>query len=368
MKKTFLLGFMLILLAAFTLAVPGVPHTFNGTVTINDAPAPDGTTVSATVDGVTRGSGSTVDGMFGKDEPFQVLDPDNLYGTYHPDIRFYVDGYDTGETVAFVAGETTEVYLSITKSSSSSSGSSGGGGGGGGGGSLLFGTDLWDCDEWSKCENGEQFQTCTQGDTTKVNTRDCEDDTSGLAPPTPPGFDDESGEEDLLASPGAPPITGSAVSESDGKSFFDRINDNWLVPFLAGMVIVLVVIVLVLTGRRRKKSREPPMELRREPPPPGAPEQPKALDPFGSEPSKPKIPNKKSPGASLDFEEMPDFDSGTGLGSSGLDKSESGFYDSEKEPVGDDSSESLSEFTARFDELPDFESEKESEDDEKDFF
>ena len=310
MRKTFLFGFMLILFAGLVLAVPGVPHQFDGAVTINGAPAPDGSKVTATVDGVTRGSGSTVGGMYGDDQPFEVLDPDNLYGTYHPEIRFYVDGYDTGESVAFVAGEYTTLDLSITKSSSSSSSSSGGGGGGGGGGSLLFGTDLWDCDEWSECVHGEQFQTCYQGDSVKVNTRDCEDDTSGLAssaPPSPPGMGEGAGDEDLLASPGAPPITGSAVTDSD-KSFVDMITGNWMVPFLAGIVIVLLVLVLVLSGRKKRRQKSAPVS-----PEPLKPEQPSdSLEEpsfYRPEPSQPITPRHDAlPSHESGLYELPDFD------------------------------------------------------------
>ena len=272
MKQMFIIGLMLILFVGLALAAPGQPHKFYGTVTVNGAPASDGTEVTATVDGVTRAQESTSEGKYGYDPWFMVVDPDAFYGIYHSEIKFYIDGYDTGESIAFVAGEHTELDLSV---SYSTGGDNGGGSSGGGGGGSLGAVDLWDCEEWSECVDGEQTQDCVQGIAKKTNTRECELEnlalgTTSLIPPTPPGFEEQLAEQDneLLESPGAPPITGAATAEADetDKSFVDLITGNWMVPFLLGIVVVLVALVLVLgAGKRRKRVSEVPVEPPKKP-------------------------------------------------------------------------------------------------------
>lgn len=315
MNKTFLLGLMLILFAGLTLAVPGVPHHFQGSVTVNGKAAPDGTEVTATVDGITRGEGTTVDGMYGVDSLFEVSDPDGVYGTYHPTIKFYVNGKNTGKTATFVASEDSILDLSVTITSGGSTSSSGGSGGGGGG--SLFGSDLWDCEEWSECIDGEQTQECTQGIGKKTNTRECEEEdiipgTTSLVPPTPPGFEEGGVEEDLLAGPGAPPITGAATAEADeDKSFIGMLSDNWLVPFLIGVVVVLVVLVLVLTGRRGKKVATVSETKPSQPPVTEKPELPKTDEPepfseFKPEPATPS--SETSSTFESGFDELPDLE------------------------------------------------------------
>ena len=65
----------------------------------------------------------------------------------------------------------------------------------------------------------------------------------------------EEQDNELLESPGAPPITGAATAESgeSDKSFIEMITGNWMVPFLLGIIVVLVVLVLVLGARKRRK-------------------------------------------------------------------------------------------------------------------
>ena len=53
--------------AAQQMEPPALPHQFYGTVTINGATAPDGTRVSAEVDGVEAKTGSTREGKYGYD-------------------------------------------------------------------------------------------------------------------------------------------------------------------------------------------------------------------------------------------------------------------------------------------------------------
>jgi len=72
-------------------AIPGIPHQFKGTVTINGSPAPDGTIVDAVVEGDTFRTGS-ISGVFGTDpaDPFFVKDPNG--GRAGKTIEFFVDG------------------------------------------------------------------------------------------------------------------------------------------------------------------------------------------------------------------------------------------------------------------------------------
>ncbi len=64
----------------------------------------------------------------------------------------------------------TGVLVSTPEPSSSSGGGSGGGGGGGSGGSGV----VWDCGEWSVCQDNTQSRTCTQkGVYTKSESQEC---------------------------------------------------------------------------------------------------------------------------------------------------------------------------------------------------
>ena len=87
--------------------IPALPHAFYGTVTINDAAAPDGTQISATVaEGevltTSQNPVGTVNGNYGIDGLHLLVQ-----GTI-PDgatITFYVNGVEAeGQTVIFEAG------------------------------------------------------------------------------------------------------------------------------------------------------------------------------------------------------------------------------------------------------------------------
>ena len=58
------------------LAVPSPPHWFYGSVTINGSPAPDGTTVTARINGIDVASTTTVGGEYGYQPSFYVPDTD----------------------------------------------------------------------------------------------------------------------------------------------------------------------------------------------------------------------------------------------------------------------------------------------------
>jgi len=105
---------------AYANGIPGLPHAFYGSVTINGSPAPDGTEVSATVNIgdiiSTQNPVTTVGGSYGIDNPYLLVQGYDI-----PDdatITFYVtneNGTATGGTATFVAGGgPTPKNLSVT--------------------------------------------------------------------------------------------------------------------------------------------------------------------------------------------------------------------------------------------------------------
>ena len=92
---------------------PALPHQFYGTVTINGATAPDGTRVSAEVDGVEARTGHTREGKYGYDtgDLFRV---DGAAGD-GDEVVFKVNGVVAEETGVFKSGGSTELNLSATQ-------------------------------------------------------------------------------------------------------------------------------------------------------------------------------------------------------------------------------------------------------------
>ena len=157
-------------LATSVLAVPGVPNQFYGSVTINGQPAPDGTTVTAEINGAEVKSTTTSNGEYNLivDDPQGDRIGDTVY--------FFVDGIDTGKTASFCNGCSDRVDLSITKETSG--GSPGGGGGSSGGSTASEETttttvgaeesssgatvcqEKWVCTDWNTCKDGLQTRKC----------------------------------------------------------------------------------------------------------------------------------------------------------------------------------------------------------------
>ena len=109
-----LISFLLLLISLHSaLAIPGVPHQFYGTVTLNGKSAPDGTMVIAKIDGVEVARTSTKNGRYGYDPIFYVDDPNN--DRSGKEIRFFVNGIDTGQTKFFCNGCVTELNLTATE-------------------------------------------------------------------------------------------------------------------------------------------------------------------------------------------------------------------------------------------------------------
>jgi hypothetical protein len=115
--------------------IPSLPHAFYGTVTVNGAPAADGTQVSATVDNGTvitneQNPTTTVGGSYGIDSPRLLVQGDIANGAT---ITFHVtndNGTATAGTATFEAGGgPTEKNLSVDISEGELGGVGGGGGG-----------------------------------------------------------------------------------------------------------------------------------------------------------------------------------------------------------------------------------------------
>ncbi len=155
---------------------PGVPHAFYGSVTVNGNPAPDGTVITAKINGVEVARTVTSDGKYGYPiGSFYVDDPN--HDRSGEEIRFFVNGVDTGQTRYFCNGCVTKIDLAISQSQG------GGGGGGGFGGGVpttkktsqenqttqnqtaqktetQFCEERWVCTDWSECKDGFQTRSC----------------------------------------------------------------------------------------------------------------------------------------------------------------------------------------------------------------
>jgi hypothetical protein len=126
--------------------IPKLPHAFYGNVTVNSAPAPAGTRVSATVsDGEiipTQNPVITVGGSYGVNSQYLLVQgydiPDGATITFHVTNS---NGTAIGGTTVFQAGggpTRMDLRVNITAPPSG-----GGGGGGGGGGELTIVTDTF---------------------------------------------------------------------------------------------------------------------------------------------------------------------------------------------------------------------------------
>ena len=191
---------IILALAAFVLVPlatantpPQPPHQFFGEVTINDQPAPAGTSITARVGGSVYGSTiTTTPGEYGTgDRIFYVetADGQNFNGR---SVAFYVDGELARTYAPYENGQSTQLDLSITREEETTTPPATGGGGGGGGvatagggGAALppttTGTDEeettvneseevtptagecvpdWRCSEWTECVNNFQNRRC----------------------------------------------------------------------------------------------------------------------------------------------------------------------------------------------------------------
>jgi hypothetical protein len=107
---------LLILCAAPVYAIPALPHAFYSTVTLNGAPAPVGTQVSAAGTGVMTGVPqnpltTTLAGQYGNAGLYLLVQGNITDGTT---ITFYVNGVSTGQTAVWHSGQTTQLPLAVT--------------------------------------------------------------------------------------------------------------------------------------------------------------------------------------------------------------------------------------------------------------
>jgi len=158
-SKILLYAFVFALfLAGTAAAAPGTPHQFWGDVKINNAAAPDGTTITCLINGVDVASTTASAGRYGTfPNIFYIEDPDgNREGKT---IVFYVNGIESASYV-FENGQSTRLNLSITVSTPSPpSDNSPSGGGGGGGGTYCV--SEWQCSNWTTCTDGIRTRECT---------------------------------------------------------------------------------------------------------------------------------------------------------------------------------------------------------------
>ena len=107
-----LIAVVAVLLSSVAFALPEKPHQFYGTVTINGAPAADGTSIVAKINGIEVASTITKDNTYGYSPTFYVDDPNsNRAGKT---IEFFVNDVNTGQTEIFANGKSTRIDLTAT--------------------------------------------------------------------------------------------------------------------------------------------------------------------------------------------------------------------------------------------------------------
>jgi len=222
------LAFLLAFCAApaYANGIPGLPHAFYGSVTINDDPAPDGTQISATVNIgdiiATQNPVTTVGGSYGIDSLYLLVQGYDI-----PDeatITFYVtdeNGTAIGdETATFEAGGgPTRHDLLVTIPAPAPSGR-----GGGGGGALIYyiETDLFGIEA--------SFRISDEGEITETITATSEDGNLTITIPEGTIALDKDGDRlsslttDVDPSPPAPPEDANIIGLAfdfgpDGATF-----------------------------------------------------------------------------------------------------------------------------------------------------
>lgn len=154
--------------------VPGVPHQFYGTVTVNGNPAQDGMLIVARINGIDVAGTTTLGGSYGlkPNSLFYIEDPNRDRGS--DVVEFFVSDVKAGSHV-FLNGNSTELDLSITQATppsnppsrpSSRPPSTGGivtppeepdepqG-------EVATCTEDWTCTNWLDCINGKEKRVCT---------------------------------------------------------------------------------------------------------------------------------------------------------------------------------------------------------------
>ena len=168
-----------LVLVSTVFAQLGIPHQFWGTVTYNDAPAPDGVSIIAKIDNVIVKESTTLNGKYGYDPLFIITDSnENRNGKI---IVFYVNNVEAA-THVFENGRATGLNLNATGSSlnppSSGGGGGGSGGGGGGGGSGGGGSSSGEANDEENPDNTIIQDTNPVEETNNENTESNTEDNS----------------------------------------------------------------------------------------------------------------------------------------------------------------------------------------------
>lgn len=246
---------VLTLSANIALAIPGIPNAFYGTVTWNGQPAPDGTTITAKINGVQVASTNTVGGKYGYPAgTFLVNDPNsNRVGKT---INFFVNNVDTGQTAVF-SGAQYSFTLNLAASGStsnpspspSSGGSSSGGSIGGTSGGTTSGTqnqtggtqqnqtchEKWVCGDWGACQNGIQTRTCN--DESKCGTNNNE-----------PFASQPCSKEEIAKTEQTPLALPTGF-------FLSLSTMEWATGIIIGIAAALIVIFLIMRNKHGTPSR-----------------------------------------------------------------------------------------------------------------
>ena len=171
-----LIALLVVIFSSIAIAAPGVPHLFYGSVTLNSAPAPDGTTITAKINGIDVASTTTLDGKYGYSPIFYIPDPNNI--REGDTISFFVNGVNTGQTYTFSNHDTTELNLTVTITTTTVSNPSPNPGPGptttapttstvettttvpGGETTTSVCEEKWKCSDWAVCQDGIQTRLC----------------------------------------------------------------------------------------------------------------------------------------------------------------------------------------------------------------
>ncbi len=223
---------------------PGLPNQLFGTVSINGAPAPDGTIVSARIGGAEVKYIPTINGKYGYAQGIFYVDDFN-HNREGSIINLFVNGVDTGAITYFANGKSTELNLAVTIAEPIQQHSSSGGGSytpvNNSNTTNTTNTTVavytpigpcierWICNAWSECKDGIQKRTCT--DANKCGTVD------DLPMITQPCSIDEAASDSLGAS--KTQIQSSGLSGITGRRFS-------LISSSAGYAVVLIILAGLL--------------------------------------------------------------------------------------------------------------------------
>ncbi len=258
MKKLILLFVILLIIPLVFADYPTMnpPHIFEGSVTVNGAPAPDDILITARMEDDLEkdvASTTTINGKY----RLKIGDP---YGDRAGEIvHFFINGHDTGQTITWnTSSSITIIDLSIdgiNLGESDNSDNSGDGGSTDGGSSSSGGNSKttneenkeecipdWICSSWSDCISGVQNRVCV--DQNRCNTEEGKPEEHRTCE-----MPEKTKENNETA--GTTPVTGLPVT-----AFI--VNKT---SFVYGATIIIVIIILYIIYRfwispEKKKTKK----------------------------------------------------------------------------------------------------------------